>query len=116
MEKILAYGGEVCQGGTCESVNVDPGMVAGIMTFVMTFIGSIIIFATVTFAFWVWMLIDAFKRTEADYQKIGSGDKNLWLVLMLASLIFGFWFLVSIIYYFVIYRSDQKKATLVKGK
>lgn len=116
MEKILAYGGEVCQGGACESVNVDPGMVAAIMTFVMTFIGFIIIFATITFAFWVWMLIDAFKRTEAEYQKIGSGEKNLWLVLMLASLIFGFWFLVSIIYYFVIYRSAQKKVTPVKVK
>ncbi|MBW6431753.1 hypothetical protein K0A96_01035 [Patescibacteria group bacterium] len=116
MEKILAYGGEVCQGGTCEGVNVDPGTMAAIMTFVMTFIGFIIIFATITFAFWVWMLMDAFKRTEAEYQKIGSGEKNLWLVLMLVSLIFGFWFLVSIIYYFVIYRTARKKVPPVKGR
>ena len=55
----------------------------------------------VSFAFWVWMLVDLFKR---DFK-----DKTLWLVLMFGSWLFGLPLIVSILYYFLVKKKYDKK-------
>jgi magnesium-transporting ATPase (P-type) len=79
------------------SYNSDPvvemsgdgwGIVLGILA-VFVLIGL------VAFVFWVWGIVDAAKRPEAEWARIGQ-SKALWLVLMVivgipATLVYVFW-------------------------
>jgi cell division protein FtsL len=53
------------------------------------------------------MLVDATKRDEKSYQKIGNGEKTLWIVLLVASIFFQLTLVVSLIYYFLIYQKGK---------
>lgn len=118
MNQLLAYTDSICTNGTgaCGQVEVDRGAVAAMVAFFGAFFAVLVLIGTLLFAFWVWMLVDAFKKQEADYQQIGSGDKNLWVILLLVSLPLGFWPIVAIVYFFVVYQKAKSlnKATKTK--
>lgn len=46
-------------------------------------------------AFNIWMLVDVIKRTEAELP-----NKNTWMILMIAGLVFGFGGIVALVYFF----------------
>lgn len=54
-------------------------------------------------AFNIWMIVDVAKREFAE--------KTLWLVLLIAGLLFGFGWIVAIVYYFMVKKPmDAGKA------
>jgi hypothetical protein len=56
--------------------------------------------------FTIWMFIDSLMKTDADYEKIGSGSKVMW-----ALLIFFLGFIPAIIYWFTIRKKIKAAAT-----
>jgi hypothetical protein len=112
MNNLLTYANGVSQSGVGEG----SGIGAAILAFLGTFFLFIFIFIIASFILWIWALVDALKKTEADFQKIGNGEKNLWLILLISSIFFGFHFIVSIIYLFIIYQPSRAKSSVKKQK
>lgn len=86
----------------------NPNMVGvGLLGFAGIWLIFVLIFAAIglaLFIFWIIMLIDVFKRTNWQ----DESQKNLWLILMIASFFVGFNGLVAIIYYFAVKRQLDK--------
>lgn len=72
----------------------------GVFTVVM------IILAVILGGFTLWMFIDALIRKDEEYEKIGSGGKVMW-----ALLIFFLGFIPAIIYWFMIRKKIKALAT-----
>ena len=56
------------------------------------------------FIFWIFMLVDVFKRTNWQ----DDGQKNLWMIVLIVSLFIGLSGIASIIYYFVVKKPLDK--------
>lgn len=105
MDRLIAYSEGVCSG-SCGSV--DEGVVAWLFaTFGVLFLVMIIL-AMLVLAFWVWMLVDASKRDEESYKKIGNGEKVIWIVILILSLLFQMTLVGSLIYFFLIYQKGKE--------
>jgi len=52
--------------------------------------------------FWLWMLIDAVFRNDAEYPSASSNEKLLWIVVMLV------FQLACVFYFFMVYRKIQR--------
>lgn len=76
------------------------GIVAGLMIFYIIFL----IIALILFVFWIFMLIDAFKRTNWKQES----DKNTWLIVLIVGFVLGLGGLAAIIYYFAVKRALDK--------
>jgi hypothetical protein len=69
---------------------------------VMLKFGFWLLFAVVLPLAWLWMLIDAVSRTDAEYPSQGSTEKIVWLVLMI------FLQPSAIAYYLLVYRKQKR--------
>lgn len=58
---------------------------------------SLIMLAIAFFAFTIWMLVDCIQRKEEDFK-----DRILWIVLFVVGLCFGYFGIISIVYYFAV--------------
>jgi len=52
--------------------------------------------------FWLWMLIDAVFRNDAEYPSASSNEKLLWIVVMLV------FQLACVFYFFMVYRKIHR--------
>jgi hypothetical protein len=88
---------------TYDYSTLDPGATAvatgfsGIMIVVWC---CVMIIGLVGLAFWIWMIVDVVKRTEAELP-----DKTMWIILVILLGVIG-----ALVYYFV------KKRPLDHGK
>jgi hypothetical protein len=73
---------------------------------VMLKLGFWLLFAVVLPLAWLWMLVDAVLRSDAEYPSQGSTEKIVWIVLMI------FLQPSAIAYYLLVYRK-QKRGELV---
>lgn len=89
---------------TAATTTAAGGLVIGVLIFWLIFLVIGIGF----FIFWVIMLIDAFKRTNWQ----DDSQKNLWLILLIVSIFVGFSWLAAVLYYFIIKRALDSKATV----
>lgn len=76
------------------------GLFAGLFVFYIIFL----IVALVLFVFWIFMLIDAFKRTNWKQES----DKNTWLIVLIVGFVLGLSGLAAIVYYFMVKRPLDK--------
>lgn len=60
--------------------------------------------ALVLFVFWIFMLIDAFKRTNWK----DENQKNLWIIILIVGFVVGLSGIAALVYYFVIKRGLDK--------
>lgn len=68
-----------------------------------------ILFFIATLVFWIMMLVDCFKRDEADFPNSTGNTKTIWLVVLIASWFVGsFYWLAAIVYYFMVKRGSNK--------
>ncbi|MDD3679054.1 MAG: DUF2516 family protein [Patescibacteria group bacterium] len=109
MNKLLSYAGELCNGQGCKEIEMDPSFVTKLVAILGGFVVFLVFLLIISFGFWLWMLIDALRRKEEEFKKINSGDKILWLVILLVSLVMGLWFVAALVYFFVIYRALKTK-------
>lgn len=72
------------------------GIFAGVWIFII--IGMVI--WVVTLIYWIFMLIDAFKRTNWK----DDSQKTVWLVVLIASFLLGFPLIGALVYYFAVRR------------
>lgn len=73
------------------------------------FLVFMLIFIALAFAlfiFWIFMLIDAFKRTNWK----DDSQKNMWIIILIVGFVVGFSGIAAIIYYFAVKRSLDKGA------
>lgn len=110
MNQMIAYGGEICKG-MCFG-DVDYSFMGWMMATFGVFFLLLVALALVVLGFWIWMLVDALKRGDDSYQRIGSGDKSLWIIILIVSFLFQVTLIGSLIYFFLIYQKDKvaKKA------
>lgn len=104
MLSLLAYTTYTTPQNTEISKSMLGWIVAafGIFIFIMVAIGAAFL------VLWIMMLISAIKLSEETFKKIGSGEKTLWLVLLIVSFVLGFYWVTSVIYYFVVYRKAKE--------
>lgn len=77
---------------------------AGLAIGVMILIGIFAIVGLALFILWIFMLIDAFKRTNWQ----DESQKNLWIIILIVSFFLSLNGLAAIIYYFVVKRGLDK--------
>jgi len=80
------------------------GLFAGLAFFWLL----VMVLALVFFIFWITMIIDAAQRPEKDFKKIGSGEKSLWIIILIVSMFFGMGWLAAILYYIIIKKKVKK--------
>jgi membrane protein insertase Oxa1/YidC/SpoIIIJ len=97
------------------TTSTDTATNAAAGTAAAGFVGVILIFWLIAlvvgiafFVFWIIMLIDAFKRTNWQ----DENQKNLWLVILIVSIFVGLSWLAAVLYYFIIKRALDTKATV----
>lgn len=57
------------------------------------------------FVLWVWMLIDAIQRNDNEFgDTFGENSKLVWIILMLL-----FNGVISLVYYFLVYKKHPRK-------
>jgi hypothetical protein len=54
--------------------------------------------------FWLWMLIDAALRTDAEYPSKGSNEKIVWILIL------AFFQLPAVFYFFMVFRKQERGA------
>jgi len=59
------------------------------------------------FIFWIFMLVDAFKRTNW----VDDSQKNLWIIVLIVGFVVGLSGIAALVYYFVVKRALDKKGT-----
>ena len=57
------------------------------------------------FIFWIFMLIDAFKRTNWT----DDNQKNMWIIVLIVGFVVGLSGIAAIVYYFAVKRVLDKK-------
>jgi hypothetical protein len=99
---------------TTETTDAANNAVAGgVLAAFGGFLFVMVIIGILFFVFWLVMLLNALKLDEGTFQKIGSGEKTLWLVILGVSLFVGLAWLAALVYYFVIYRKAKSLNTPV---
>ncbi len=64
------------------------------------------------FIFWIFMLVDALKRTNWKQES----DKNLWTVILIASLFVSLNGIAAILYYFIVRKPMGKAGVATPAK
>lgn len=108
MDKLLTLAVDTCTNAGCNKVDVDGGAAAGIIAGVGIFFIVVILIILALFVFWILMLVDAATRDEKSYQKIGAGEKVVWVTILGLSAFFGFFWLAAILYYFIIKKRSKE--------
>lgn len=86
---------------TAISDQTAGALVAGFGAFFLV----LVLVGIVLGAFTIWMFIDSLIRSDEDYEKVGSGNKVLW-----ALLIFFLGFIPAVIYWFVVRKKAKEAA------
>jgi hypothetical protein len=71
-------------------------------------IGVFSIIGLALFGLWIWMLIDALGRQEYEFPNSSGNSKNLWLIILIASIFFSLYWLTAVIYYFMVYKKIKR--------
>jgi hypothetical protein len=80
-------------------------LIAGI--FALGLVAQVVfwVFAGLLFPlFWLWMLIDAALRADAEYPSAGSNEKIVWILLL------AFFQFLAVFYFFMVFRTRQRGA------
>ena len=84
---------------TVDASNAVPAAAgAGMMAGLLLLLLFIVVLNIALLVFWVFMLIDCLKREWPE--------KNTWVVALIVSVFFGFHWLSSALYYFMIKRQN----------
>lgn len=58
---------------------------------------------------WIFMLVDCIQRENMQFPNANENTKTIWLVILLASWVFGLSWVAAIVYYFMVYRAMPRK-------
>lgn len=89
------------------STSTSSGDAAAGAAFAGVFLVFWLVFLAVAlgfFIFWIFMLIDAFKRTNWK----DENQKNLWIIILIVGFVVGLSGIAALVYYFVIKRGLDK--------
>ena len=90
--------------GFSTTAATDNTASAGLAISFLIIWGIFSIIGIALFIFWIFMLVDVFKRTNWQ----DDGQKNLWMIVLIVSLFIGLSGIASIIYYFVVKKPLDK--------
>lgn len=66
------------------------------------------------FVWWIILVIDLFKREEYEFPGSTGSSKTMWIVIMLVGWAVGFLWVVTPVYYFMVYKKGPKPGTGIK--
>lgn len=95
----LASDGDISSSGGGSNLPVVSFMAVSII-----FVTGVVVVGFGSLIFWIFMLIDALKRTNWQ----DDNQRTIWLVVLIASFVLGAWLIASIVYYFAVRRSLGK--------
>lgn len=100
----FANSGSLYEGASGHTISIFNILIS----FFGIFLLWLMVFGLLSIILWILAISDALKRSREDFNKTKNGGKDLWLVLLIISIFMGLHFVVSVIYYFLIYRKDKK--------
>jgi hypothetical protein len=74
--------------------------------------GIVLLVLLAIFVWWIFMVIDAFKRQEYEFPNSTGNSKTIWLVVLLVGWAVGFLWAVTPVYYFMVYKKAPKPGTV----
>jgi hypothetical protein len=81
----------------------------GLGIFVFICIGFLSIIGILLFVLWIITIIDCAKRKNEDFPGEVENSKTIWLVILIATWVVGFWWVAAVVYYFVVMKKIPQK-------
>ena len=110
LASLLLFAAAMLLGVGCADKEVMWGVWGtgiGIFTFIC--VGFLSIIGILLFVLWILTLIDCAKRKNEDFPGSGENAKTIWLVILIATWVVGFWWVAAIVYYFIVMKKIPKK-------
>lgn len=82
---------------------------AGLSIFAFICVGFLSIIGILLFVLWIITIIDCAKRKNEDFPGEVENLKTIWLVILIATLVVGFWWVAAIVYYFLVMKKMPRK-------
>lgn len=84
----------------------------GLLGIGLALVLALILIGLAVLIFWIWTIIDAAKRPDAEWNLIGQ-NKTVWVLVLVLGGFFGFAFIVSLVY--VIWPRPRLKNAAASG-
>ncbi|MBN2073723.1 MAG: hypothetical protein JW770_07250 [Actinobacteria bacterium] len=81
---------------------------AGVSAFLIICWVFFAIIGLLLFILWIIALVDVIKRKEDEFPG-GGNSKTIWLIVLLVTLVLGFYWIAAIIYYFMVMKKMPRK-------
>lgn len=103
---LLSFAAVALLGVSCTSEEaIWAG--AGVFIFICwAFFALIGIFLLVV---WIITIVDCAKRENDKFPGGGENSKTIWLVILIATWVVGFWWVAAIVYYFMVMKKMPRK-------
>jgi uncharacterized membrane protein YsdA (DUF1294 family) len=84
----------------------------GLLGIGLAFVLALVLISVAVLVFWIWTIIDAAKRPDAEWNLTGQ-NKTVWVLALVVGGFFGFAFIVSLVY--VIWPRPRLKNAAASG-
>jgi len=82
---------------------------AGISVFMIVCWGVLALVGLFLFILWIITLVDCIKRDNSEFPGSGENTKTIWLVVLIVTFVVNFWWVASIVYYFMVMKKMPRK-------
>jgi hypothetical protein len=82
---------------------------AGVSVFMFICWGVLALVGLFLFILWIITLVDCIKRDNSEFPGAGENTKTIWLVILIVTFVVNFWWVASIVYYFMVMKKMPRK-------
>ena len=82
---------------------------AGISAFAFVCWAFFAVIGIFLFVLWIITIVDCAKRKNDEFPDAGENTKTIWLVVLIVTWVVGFWWVASIVYYFMVMKKMPRK-------
>jgi len=104
----LAAGAATLMNATPAFAQYEDAAGGGIAFGILCCYGIFFILGIALLVLQIWMLIDAIGRQEYEFPNSTGNSKNTWVILLIVGLVFGFGWIVSLVYYFMVFKKVKR--------
>lgn len=82
---------------------------AGVSIFMILCWGILAIIGILLLVLWIVTLVDCIKRSNDEFPGTGENTRTIWLIVLIVTFVVNFWWVASIVYYFVVMKKMPRK-------